>query len=59
MPTIIIPKKREELEKQITSLKYLIKHDKEEKDRLIHIKALEDTMRALEVLNNELWNKKN
>jgi len=49
-PRIIIPNEKSKLEQQITALNYLIKHDKTEKDRLIHIKALEDTKTALEEL---------
>jgi len=51
MPKIIMPDEINKLDKQITALEYLIKRDTKEKDRLIHIKALEDIKRALEGLN--------
>lgn len=51
MLRVEVPEDKDKLEKQIKALKAQIKIDKNEKDRAIHLKALEELIKHLEDLH--------
>ena len=53
MLNVEIPQNKDKLEKQIEALKYLLKHDTREADKIIHQQALNDSEKALLEMKKE------
>lgn len=47
MLKVNIPKDSKQIEKQIAALKWQVQHDTNDKDKQIHIKAIEELERAI------------